>query len=86
MVDYFCHFALAFGSLENPEIHQNIDFKTLEKGYFEGGLIIENILRFKYLNVAYIGLGAGMYYRYGPYQNEFFKDNVAWGLKLSTSY
>lgn len=77
---------LAFGSLQNPEVHQNIEFKTLERGFFEGGLVIENILRFKYLNVAYIGLGAGMYYRYGPYQNEAFKDNVAWGLKLSFSY
>jgi len=77
---------LAFGSLQNPEVHQDITFKTLEKGYFEGGLIIENLLRIQYLKIAYIGLGAGMFYRYGPNQNEAFKDNVAWGLKLSLSY
>lgn len=77
---------LAFGNLQNPTVHQDITFKTLEKGYFEAGLIVENIVRLRYLNVAYIGLGAGMYYRYGPYQNAAFSDNVAWGLKLSMSY
>jgi len=77
---------LAYGSLQNPELHQNIEFKTLEKGFFEAGIILENLIRVKYLNMAYIGLGAGMYYRYGPEQNEFFRDNVAWGLKISLSY
>ena len=77
---------LAFGSLQNQKVHQNRDFKTLEKGFFEAGLIIENILRFKYLNIAYIGIGVGMYYRYGPYQKEAFTDNVAWGLTFSFSY
>ncbi len=77
---------LAFGSLQNPEDHSEIAFKTMEKGFFEAGLILENLVRVKYLNFAYIGLGAGMYYRYGPYQNEAFSDNVAWGIKLSVSY
>jgi len=77
---------LAFGSLQNPEDHLDIDFKTMEKGFFEAGLVLENLVRVKYLNFAYIGLGAGMYYRYGPYQNAAFSDNVAWGLKLSVSY
>jgi len=27
-----------------------------------------------------------MYYRYEPYQNEAFADNVAWGLKFSFKY
>lgn len=77
---------VAFGSLQQPENHQNIAFKTMEKGFFEAGLILENLIRAKYLNVAYVGLGAGMYYRYGPYQNAAFGDNVAWGLKISVSY
>jgi len=77
---------LAFGSLQRSEIHQNLEFKTLEKGFFEAGLVLENLIKVKYFNMYYIGLGAGMYYRYGPYQNELFKDNVAWGLKISISY
>ncbi len=77
---------LAFGSLKSADIHQNIEFKTLEKGFFEAGVVLENLIKIKYFNVYYIGLGAGMYYRYGPYQNELFKDNVAYGLKISISY
>gem|GEM_PF-6856744 len=38
------------------------------------------------MNMAYVGVELGMHYRYGPYQNETFTDNVAWGLKLSFSY
>lgn len=77
---------LAIGNLQNPEIHQGIDFKTLEKGFFEAGLAITDILRFKYFNMAYIGLGAGVYYRYGAYQFDNFTDNTAIRMRLTFSY
>ena len=61
-------------------------FTTLKKGYFEAGLIISNLIQKPLMNMAYVGVELGMHYRYGPYQNETFTDNVAWGLKLSFSY
>jgi len=77
---------LAFGDLQQPDLHQDISFKTLEKGYFEAGLILEDLVRKPLFNMGYAGVGLGMYYRYGPNQNEAFRDNVAWGLKFSFSY
>jgi hypothetical protein len=52
-------FGATFGSLNNPEQHQNVEFKTLEKGYYETGIEFNKI---------YQGLGVGFYYRMGPYQ------------------
>jgi hypothetical protein len=59
------HYTL--GTLSGAERHRNITFNTLQKGYAEAGLIVDNLLRINYLNFAYLGLGAGAYYRYGAY-------------------
>lgn len=63
---------VAFGSLSNPELHQGIRFKTMEKGFFESGLELQNIFK---------GFGLSAYYRYGPYQLARFEDNLA--IKIS---
>lgn len=63
---------VAFGALANPEMHQGIVFKTMEKGFFESGLELQNIFK---------GFGLSAYYRYGPYQLPRFEDNLA--LKIS---
>ena len=63
---------VAFGSLSNPEFHQGIQFKTMEKGFFESGLELQNIFK---------GFGLSAYYRYGPYQLARFEDNLA--VKIS---
>ena len=77
---------VGFGQLRNREAHQGIDFKTMERGYFEGGLVAENLLLLNYFNFAYIGLGAGVYYRYGPYALPKKSDNVAFRMSLSFTY
>lgn len=59
------HFTI--GDLAAPERHQQVAFKTLRKGYAEAGLVIDNLIRLNYLNVAYLGFGGGLYYRYGAY-------------------
>ena len=56
-----------WGSLKDPTAHQQITFKTMEKGYFESGIMLTNILRFRYVNILHYGLGGGVFYRYGPY-------------------
>ena len=76
---------ITFGNLKNQEIHQNVPFKTLEKGYFEVGLVADNIIKLKVFNIYYLGLGFGVYYRYGPYQLDNFKDNMAMRLTIDIS-
>ncbi len=66
---------IAFGSLSAPELHQGIEFNTLEKGFFEGGVVVNNILRLNYMNLGYLGLGLGVFYRYGPNALPTYKEN-----------
>jgi hypothetical protein len=71
-----------FGWLNQPERHLDVPFKTMEKGFFEGGFIIDNIL---YFNAN--GLGVGVFYRYGEYadptwyKNFYVKLAFAFGLR-----
>ncbi len=69
---------IGFGSLAAPEKHRNIDFKTMEKGYYECGLMLDNIL-----NQQFLGYGFGVFYRYGPYSFNRQKDNFAYKLTLT---
>ncbi|MEM6320835.1 MAG: DUF5686 family protein [Bacteroidota bacterium] len=76
---------LALGSLREDTPFRN-EFKSLEHGYFEGGLVLENLVRVKYFNLVYLGLGAGAYYRYGANQFDDFRENIALRLNFSVQY
>jgi hypothetical protein len=73
-----------WGSL-NDASDQGIDFKVKNKVYLESGLIINNLVRFKLLNIYYIGFGAGTFYRYGYYTLDKTLDNFALKLSISIS-
>jgi hypothetical protein len=73
-----------WGTLKNSS-SQGIDFKEKDQGYFESGLIINNILKLKYINVFYIGFGIGTFYRYGYYSFDKTRDNFAFKLSVSIS-
>ena len=66
------------GTLSNTENHQNIVFNTLEKGYYESGILINNML-----NQLFIGYGLGVYYRYGPYSMGNTIDNFAFKFTIN---
>ncbi|GAB4395609.1 MAG: DUF5686 family protein [Microscillaceae bacterium] len=72
--------SMGWGDLSNPSRHQQIDFKIPRRGFYESGLLLEDLLRFKYLDTAYLGLGAGVFFRYGPYQLDTFAKNTFYRL------
>lgn len=63
---------MAWGNMKNPETQIGIEYKTLNKGFFESGIE---------LNQIYNGLGLGGYYRFGPNHLSTFEDNLA--IKLT---
>ncbi len=65
-------FNAGVGSLNNPDVHENIEFSTLENGYYESGLRIHNLL-----SMGLSSFGVGGYYRLGPNSFSLFKDNIA---------
>lgn len=58
---------LIFGTLNNTVKHHNLALQAPSKGFYEVGLIIDNLFRVKLLNIAYLGIGGGAFYRYGSY-------------------
>ncbi|HBG70547.1 MAG: hypothetical protein A2W93_06060 [Bacteroidetes bacterium GWF2_43_63] len=70
---------IAWGDYKNTSHLSVPDFKTLEKGYFESGLMINKIL-----DAGFYSLGVGCLYRYGPYRLATPKENIT--LKLTLNY
>ncbi|MFP9112315.1 DUF5686 family protein [Flavobacterium sp. RHBU_3] len=62
----------AWGNMENKQDHLGLPFNTLEKGYYESGMELNEIFK---------GLGFNAFYRYGPYQLPHFDKNVS--IKVS---
>lgn len=61
-----------WGNMENKEDHIGLDFNTLEKGYYESGIE---------LNEIYKIIGITGFYRYGPYHLPRFDRNIS--IKVS---
>ncbi len=73
--------AIGIGELSNRSIHQGIDLTDMNKGYYESGMVINDLVRFSVFNFCYIGVGAGAFYNYGYYSFDTWTNNVK--LKLS---
>ncbi|WP_109829488.1 DUF5686 and carboxypeptidase-like regulatory domain-containing protein [Reichenbachiella versicolor] len=74
------------GELEDSEVHNQVEFKTMEQGYFEAGVGLKNLIRVSLVNLAYLTAGVEAHYRYGKYafrnksENLVFKVNVSYSL------
>lgn len=67
------------GSLKNPQNHRYAGFSTMEKGYYETGVIINNLLK-----SAFSGIGICGFYRFGPYSKPEAVSNLM--LRLTLTY
>lgn len=68
-------------------VPEGTSFKHLQDPYLEAGLVIDNIIRINYLNVAWIGLGVGGYYRYGvQHLPGGGLENMGWRFSLTIDY
>ncbi|MES2517248.1 MAG: DUF5686 family protein [Bacteroidota bacterium] len=72
---------IAFGSFtHNDNAHTGIDFKTLENGYFESGLMVDNLYRKRFMKLFYVGAGIGVFRRWGA--NELLNSQENWAYRL----
>ena len=77
---------MGIGQLENQDAHVGLLLQDFSKGFVESGIGLHNILRFKYVNVAYWGFGGAVFYRYGPYQFAQPSDNLFWKMTFSFGF
>lgn len=73
------HQNIAFGWTSNKQYFVNQNIISPEKGYFESGISINNIV-----NLKFYSLGIGAFYHYGPYSSSDFYSNIAlkWGISF----
>jgi hypothetical protein len=67
------------GWLNNPQQQTGMQIKTMEKGYYESGFQINNLIK-----ITFTRLGIGVFYRYGPYADPMPKNNFY--FKISTRF
>jgi hypothetical protein len=72
---------LGWGWLDDQDNHQGFEIRSFEKGYFETGLLLNNLL-----NTPVFNYGFGVFYRYGPYSFDKFADNMAYKLTLQFNF
>jgi hypothetical protein len=70
-----------FGALSYAGLHDGESFSTMEKGFYESGLLINRILK---LNFTTFGVGA--FYRYGPYELPKSSDNLTVKMSLGFAF
>ena len=58
----------AIGNINNASYHNGLLFKSMEKGYIESGVELNSIFK---------GFGFSAFYRYGPYENPIWTNNLA---------
>ncbi|MCX6268007.1 MAG: DUF5686 family protein [Bacteroidetes bacterium] len=70
---------IGFGWLDNPENYTSISIypKVMNLGYYESGLLINNLINLK---IYTIGIGA--FYRWGPYSFDQVGDNFAYKISM----
>ncbi|MGL1887049.1 MAG: DUF5686 and carboxypeptidase regulatory-like domain-containing protein [Reichenbachiella sp.] len=73
------------GNLSDASVHEEVVFRPMNKGYFESGLGLKNLIRLNYFDVAYFTFGVEAYYRYGYYSYSNPEDNLALKINLSFS-
>ena len=70
---------LAWGDMKPDKQLNELGFQTIDKGYFESGIVVKGLL-----NVLWVKLGLGMFYRYGYYAWPNYEpfdsvwDNFSW--------
>ncbi|MBY0245984.1 MAG: DUF5686 and carboxypeptidase regulatory-like domain-containing protein [Sphingobacteriaceae bacterium] len=62
------------------------EFRTMEKGFCEVGLGFDNLLRFNYGNLFYLGLGTSVFARVGNYTFHKPYDNFVHKLMITMSF
>ncbi len=68
---------VGFGQLTANSNHVNLVQESYEKGYYESGILFNNLLRH-----WFIGYGLGVFYRYGPYSLTKTIDNFAFKFTI----
>ena len=84
MPNFMVLYNIGWGYMTHPEYHAGPQIKDFSQGYKETGAFLNNILVLK-LSGLKMGLGAGVFFRYGEYQFAKTTDNAVFKFSLNLS-
>jgi len=73
---------MGWGSVGNSELHKHVRVKGIPYGYYESGLFLNDLFVIPIVGLN-LGIGGGIFVRYGPYALDGYLNNMA--IKFSTS-
>lgn len=71
--------AAGWGDLEDPEVHRGYTFASPDKGHYEAGLQVDQLLK-----LGFSGFGVGAFQRLGPLATGTWQDDLV--LKISATF
>ncbi|MCB0532552.1 MAG: carboxypeptidase-like regulatory domain-containing protein [Lewinellaceae bacterium] len=72
----------AWGDLARSDLHHDVGFRAATPALLESGIQLDNLLRLNYVNLAHIGLGGAVFYRWGGLGSEKWQDNFSFRMSL----
>ncbi len=72
---------IGWGDMRRAIAYPDKNFKTMEKGYFESGIVVDGLVV-----ALWTKIGAGVFYRYGAYSLPKTWDNFAWKWSTVISF
>lgn len=72
---------MGVGNSIDLDIHQDIIINSMNRGYFESGFYLKNLISLQNI-IGQTGFGAGFMYRYGAYQYAQNLDNLVFKFSL----
>jgi hypothetical protein len=76
---------IGWGSLAFPEHHENLEIKTMEKGYSESGGFLNDVFVLNFSGLK-IGVGAGLFVRHGYYALPQAANNIVFKFATNLSF
>ncbi|MGY6520159.1 MAG: DUF5686 family protein [Mongoliitalea sp.] len=77
--------SVAIGSMNHSFGDQPFPFQTMEQGYLESGIELQNLIKYR-SGFGLQGIGIGAYYRWGAYAHPTFQENVFVNLSLRVAF
>ena len=74
------------GSLDHSQLHTGMLMQSMDKGYLESGVGMDNIIRIPYFGLGYYNFGGSVFYRYGPYRFLRQQDNFAYRINFTFTF
>ena len=78
--------ACGWSYLKNSGWYDGLNLKDMQKGYFESGLILGSLARFKVFEFLYFGIGAGAFVAYGDAVKLPLEKTLTYKLDIRVDY